>query len=243
MATRFSTDTGNTAAETEEFSASARGSYNTIRRAPKSAMRYSTRMTMSFAMTAVMTAAILVAVLAFVWEGQFQTYTRANMQRMAQQTADGIAQRYNEDKTWSTSVLDFARATSDSMPEVGMRITNDVGEVLYDDTNGGVMTTARGARNAKLALPLAEDSVVSADVFDDTGDERVVVGTVTLWSVSSDAPTLWRGRWHGPSSGLPARRRRFATVTLPPEPILPAPTKSGASARRSTRWRGRSSAT
>ena len=170
-----------------ETSDSNVSSYNTIKRQPRRTIKYSTRMTLSFALTAVMTAVLLSIFLALVWEGQFQTYTRANMQRMAQQTADGIAQRYNEDKTWSTSVLDFARATSDSMPEVGMRITNAAGEVLYDDTNGGVMTTARGARNAKLALPLAEDSVVSADVFDDTGDERVVVGTVTLWSVSSDA--------------------------------------------------------
>ena len=95
--------------------------YNTIDRQPRSTMRYGTRMTLSFALTAVMTAAVLSIVLAFVWERQFQTYTRSNMQRMAQQTADGIAQRYNEDKTWSASVLDFARATSDSMPEVGMR--------------------------------------------------------------------------------------------------------------------------
>lgn len=170
-----------------ETSDSNVSSYNTIKRQPRRTIKYSTRMTLSFALTAVMTAVLLSTFLALVWEGQFQTYTRANMQRMAQQTADGIAQRYNEDNTWSASVLEFARATSDSMPEVGMRITNSVGEVLYDDTNGGVMTTARGARNAKLSLPLAEDSVVSAEVFDDTGDERVVVGTVTLWSVSSDA--------------------------------------------------------
>ena len=115
-------------------------SYNTIKRQPRSTLKYSTRMTLSFAMTAVMTAVVLSVVLAFVWEGQFQSYTRANMQRLVQQTADTLSQQYEETFSWTDNALSFLESTSDSMPEVGMRLVDENGEALYDDASGGIVT-------------------------------------------------------------------------------------------------------
>lgn len=162
-------------------------SYNTIKRQPRRALRYSTRMTLSFALTAVMTAVVLSVVLAFVWERQFATYTRANMQRMAQQMADSLSQQYEENGSWSKQTLEYVAETSESMPEVGMRITSSEGVVLYDDTVGG-MITEEHPRHSRIAVPSREDSVVVADVMakDDTG-KKTKVGKVTYWSVSSDA--------------------------------------------------------
>ena len=74
----------------EEAADSNVSSYNTIKRQPRSTLKYSTRMTLAFALTAVMTAVVLSIVLAIVWEQQFQSYTRENMQRMVRQMAKPI---------------------------------------------------------------------------------------------------------------------------------------------------------
>lgn len=163
-------------------------SYNTIKRQPRSALKYSTRMTLSFAMTAVMTAVVLSVVLAFVWEGQFQSYTRANMQRLVQQTADTLSQQYEETFSWTDNALSFLESTSDSMPEVGMRLVDENGEALYDDASGGIVTLEHASRTKRLIPPLVENSVVSAEIIANTKQHmHVVVGKLTFWSASSDA--------------------------------------------------------
>lgn len=163
-------------------------SYNTIKRQPRSTLKYSTRMTLSFAMTAVMTAVVLSVVLAFVWEGQFQSYTRANMQRLVQQTADTLSQQYEETFSWTDNALSFLESTSDSMPEVGMRLVDENGEALYDDASGGIVTLEHASRTKRLIPPLVENSVVSAEIIANTKQHmHVVVGKLTFWSASSDA--------------------------------------------------------
>ncbi len=168
---------------------SGASSYNTIKRQPRSTLRYSTRMTLAFAMTAVMTAVVLSAVLAFVWEDQFQSYTRANMQRMVEQTAETLSQHYAEKRAWTDESLAFMETTSDSMPEVGMRLTDRSGTVLYDDAAGGAITPTQGNRTRRLAMPLSESSIVRADIKyeGENGAMTEAVGTLMFWSVSSDA--------------------------------------------------------
>lgn len=163
-------------------------SYNTIKRQPRSTIKYSTRMTISFALTAVMTAAVLSTVLAIVWEGQFQNYTRSNMQRIAEQMADNLSQQYSEDGKWTDKTLDFVEASSASMSEVGMRLVDSKGVVLYDDATGGPVRTSNGTLVRKLAIPPREDSVVFAPVtVVSASGTKTEVGTVTFWSTSSDA--------------------------------------------------------
>ncbi|MDO4537738.1 MAG: HAMP domain-containing sensor histidine kinase [Coriobacteriales bacterium] len=145
-------------------------------------------MTLSFAATAVMTAVVLSIVLACVWEGEFQTYTRANIQRMAERTANTLAQHYTDEKGWTKELVEFMETTSQNMPEVGIRLENSEGVVLYDDIRGGIVPNAKGMNLQGMEVPLQEDSVVSAEVLvtNDKGSE-VSVGTVTFWSASSDA--------------------------------------------------------
>ena len=162
--------------------------YNTIDRQPRSTMRYGTRMTLSFALTAVMTAAVLSIVLAFVWEGQFQTYTRSNMQRMAQQMADSLSQQYLETGTWTSDALSFVTTSSENMPEVGVRIADAKGTVIYDDARGGVIAAPAADRSNFVPEPNSKDSVVTADIFvvnGENGSEKI--GQVTYWSVGSEA--------------------------------------------------------
>ena len=148
-------------------------------------MRYSTLMTLSFALTAVMTALVLSMVLAVVWEGQFQLYTRQNMQRMVQYMADSLGQQYDVEGAWSDGLLDYMDESSESMPEVGMRLVNADGVVLYDDTAGGIVATV-GVRREPVR-PITGDGVelgVSAEVVSQA--KRVVVGTITYWPAGSD---------------------------------------------------------
>ncbi|MEE1160076.1 MAG: HAMP domain-containing protein, partial [Atopobiaceae bacterium] len=165
-------------------------SYNTIKRQPRSTLKYSTRMTLAFALTAVMTAVVLSIVLAFVWERQFQMYTRANMQRMVEQMAESLSQQYGDAQKWTDASLDYLEATSGSMPEVGMRLVDENGAILYDDSAEGT-GSVRGAHARLVALPLQESSIVSAPIEYYGGNDGSTaarnVGTITFWSVSSDA--------------------------------------------------------
>ena len=204
MAATFSTDVKDNAAETGEHPASVRGSYNTIRRSPKNTWHYSTRMTLSFAMTAVMTAAILVMVLAFVWEGQFQNYTRQNMLRVAESTAEAISQRYIEAGEWTPDVISATTAASAVSDDIGVQLVDADGNILYDDTWAitsriSSRYTASGDAREQMQvppptdvpanpdvslMPTDADSIVSANVLDENDN---VVGTVRLWAFGSEA--------------------------------------------------------
>ena len=160
-------------------------SYNTISRHPRSTMKYSTRMTLSFALTALMTAVVLSIVLAIVWEGQFQTYTRANMQRLAQQMADNLSLQYKEDEGFSADALDFVATTSEAMPEVGIKVTDADGKVLYDDALGSSVALHNKRRHKMVTPPTSEESIVVAKVCGPDGE--TVVGAVYYWSTGSEA--------------------------------------------------------
>lgn len=177
----------------EEAADSNVSSYNTIKRQPRNTLRYSTRMTLAFALTAVMTAVVLSAVLAFVWERQFQTYTRTNMQRMAEQAADRLSQQYTEAQGWTDEILDNVETSSSSMDEVGMRLTDVDGVILYDDSREALSSGARnGHHPLKYEFPKDEESIVSANIIanvirEDGSQSQRIVGTITYWSVSSEA--------------------------------------------------------
>ncbi len=162
-------------------------------------MRYSTRLTLSFAMTAVMTAVILVIVLGFVWEGQFQSYTRQNMQRVATSTADTLSQRYAEAESWTPDVVSAVSAASSISDDIVVQLVDAEGNVLYDDTwaitnrieglplgpgKEGAQQSPQRRRSEVSLMPTDAGSIVSADVHD---AQNEVVGTVRLWALGSEA--------------------------------------------------------
>lgn len=156
-------------------------------------MRYGTRMALSFALTAVMTAVVLSIVLAVVWEGQFQVYTRQNMQRMVQYMAVSLGQQYDVQGDLDEDVLEYLASASESMPDVGVQLVDAQGVILYDDKAGGIIshenghkprTVVMGAREGDLDGDVPEAQVVYADVLSGSGQR---VGTVTYWALSSDA--------------------------------------------------------
>ena len=87
-----------------------------------------------FALVAVLTALVMTIVLAYVWEGQFRGYTRENMQRLAQSTADTLSQEYRDNGGWTSDALDLARSASSASSDIAVQVLNERGESIYDDT-------------------------------------------------------------------------------------------------------------
>ncbi|MDO5709794.1 MAG: HAMP domain-containing sensor histidine kinase [Coriobacteriales bacterium] len=134
-------------------------------------------------MTAAMTAVILSLVLAHTWEGQFNTYTRQNMQRLADSTAQVLATQYDRQEGWTRGVLAYATAASTASADVGVQVFDQDGNILYDDTWALSRRQGYTGPTPITDLEAESDSVVTADVM----VNRVKVGTVRLWAFGSDA--------------------------------------------------------
>ena len=167
---------------------------------------------MGFAMTAVMTVMVLMVVLSVVWEGQFQKYTRSNMQRLADATAEALAARYDEQGGWTDEVLEYASSATSISSDAGIQVLNSRGAVIYDDTWAKSHTKSildsesqsdasdDGPTSAKdkaldekdksdagskvTVEPRSADSTVSSRIR--VSDGRIV-GTVRVWASGSDA--------------------------------------------------------
>lgn len=95
---------------------------------------YSARVVSGFALTAAMTALITASVLALVWGGQFQTYTRTNMERVAKSASSSLAQKYAESGSWTADVLADVSSISDISSGLALQVVDTDGVVIYDDT-------------------------------------------------------------------------------------------------------------
>ena len=141
-----------------------------------------------FALVAVLTALVMTLVLGYVWADQFRGYTRENMQRLAQSTADTLSTEYRERGEWTDGALEHARTASAASSDVGVQVLDADGKVLYDDTwaasrrHGGASGVASSEQVA--VEPKNADDMVSADVLDDYGN---VVGQVRMWAFGSEA--------------------------------------------------------
>lgn len=131
---------------------------------------YANKVTLAFALVAVMTALVAFGVVSFVWQGHFQTYTRENVQRLADNTAAQIATRYAEDESWYNGALRPAEEAVRFSPTVGVQVVS-VDEVMLFDS-----TLNEGASNMSLA-PLDAEAIASAPII--VRDE--VVGSVRVW--------------------------------------------------------------
>ena len=165
---------------------SAKGLYNTVRPSVphRATQTFRARLTFFFALTAAMTAVILSLVLAFTWEGQFQTYTRTNMQRLADSTADVLATQYEQQEGWTRRVLTYAKSASTASNDLGVQVLDENNEVIYDDTWALSRRSGYTGPTPLTDADLDDDSLVVADVITSEGDK---VGTVRLWAFGSDA--------------------------------------------------------
>lgn len=160
--------------------ATERASWNTIQPDAKPKQSYARRMTLAFAATAVMTAVIFLLVLAVVWENQFQTYTRQNMQSLAQATASTLAAKYEEAGGWTPEVLSYAEMASNTSADIAVQVQNSGGVTIYDDT----WIHGKSVEAPSTEVPSGTDSIVTASITLSSGQ---IVGNVRLWAFGSDA--------------------------------------------------------
>ena len=169
---------------------STRNSWNTLKPKPAGGQSFASGMTLAFALIAVLMALIFVVVLAVVWGDQFTSYTRANMQSMADSTAESLTEAYSAQGRWTSDVVQRAASASALSSDIGVQVIDADGGVLYDDTwaAGGSSSKTRAdgtvqPQSSKSLAPTGADSVVTAPVRDAEGN---TVGEVRLWAFGSD---------------------------------------------------------
>lgn len=163
------------------------------RRAKKrgSGLSYTASVMISFALISVMTALVASLVLSFVWEQHFQTYTRKNMESIAETTASNLASRYaSEGNRWHSGALDLASMVNDLNSDVGVQVVDSDGTIIYDDSR------ALDAREGMSLAPTQRDSLAVAPIVLEDG---TVVGEVRVWAFGSsglltEADQLFRTR-------------------------------------------------
>ena len=136
---------------------------------------YTNKVTLAFALIAIMTAIVAFGVVSFVWQGHFQTYTRENVQGLAENTAMQIATRYEQDGVWYNGALKPAEEAVRFSPTVGVQVVDNNDSMLYDSTR------ANATGDVSLA-PQNAESIASAPIvaFGET------VGTVRVWVYGSN---------------------------------------------------------
>ena len=83
------------------------------------------------------------AVLSFVWEQHFQTYTRENVQRVADSTADSIAQGYKAAHgDWYSGALNAASSASILYDSINVQVRDENGAIVYDDSTDKALGAA-----------------------------------------------------------------------------------------------------
>ena len=101
-----------------------------------------------------------IAVLSFVWEQHFQTYTRENVQRVADSTADSIAQGYKAAHgDWYSGVLNAASSASILYDSINVQVRDENGAIVYDDSTD----KALGAAAMKESSGNVAKAVINVD--------------------------------------------------------------------------------
>ena len=91
-------------------------------------LTYTTRVTAAFAFIAAMTALVAIGVLSFVWEQHFQTYTQANIYKLAESTAEQIAEIYSDTGTLDNVGIATVAGYAAKLNGVGVKAVNMLSE-------------------------------------------------------------------------------------------------------------------
>lgn len=177
---------------------SQRASWETTRRGTSSQLSYASKVTFSMLGVALVTAALLALILFFSWEGQFNSYTRSNMESIARAAAEAISAEYQKEGGWTEGVLEYAESVTRISSDIGIQILDENDEIIFDDTwatseppaillealGSNTTLTSADVRPPRVSLaPTSTESVVSTPIKID--DRRI--GTVRLWAFGSDA--------------------------------------------------------
>ena len=153
-----------------------------------SSLSYAARMTLSFALIAAMTTVVAIGVVSFVWGQHFQTYTRENIQSVADITAERLALRYETDNgTFTTESFEAAKNYVSVYSGLGMQVVDASEGVLYDSTTDFEQKGSAGADSSVSAPSLAPKPTTAGTTSSDIVVDGRTVGSVRVWAYGSDS--------------------------------------------------------
>lgn len=138
-------------------------------------LTFVSRIIIGFAFIAAATALISIAVIAIVWGQYFQMYTAENMTILAQTTSNRIAETYQIYNDFNDEVLQGAVQASETSNEVGVRVLNKDGLIVFDSTE---------YISPELAKDFEPDNATKVAISNITVNGEVV-GSVRVWVYGS----------------------------------------------------------
>lgn len=141
----------------------------------KKGFTFTARITLSFVVIALMTVSVAVGMLSFVWDQYFQSYTRENMENLAESVAGSIAQSFGTTPNdWYSGALAAANSAAALYDTVTIQIVAADGSVVYNSrTHSSAVAPS---------FPGSERNTASAPIV--VGDQQV--GTVFVRVFGSD---------------------------------------------------------
>lgn len=137
------------------------------------------RLMIAMVVVALFTSIMFIAVLSFVWNSQFNDYTRDTLEEYASSTALALGREYDTRGYWSTSGVYGVVSTSATIEDMGVQVRNANDVVLYDNTWIGSGADGIG----EISLAPAASNMVTSPIVDAKGN---VVGSVNAWVYGSD---------------------------------------------------------
>jgi two-component system sensor histidine kinase BaeS len=137
-------------------------------------LTFRVRISLSFLAVTVVTALAFVIVQMVVWSGQFSTYTRENMENIADSASKALSHEYELRGYWTSSGLSSVLAVDEIFDGLGIQVLNSGGMIIYDNTWIG---------DSSISLAPDASSMISAPIVTDEGRQ---VGTVNVWAMGSD---------------------------------------------------------
>ncbi|MBQ9690494.1 MAG: HAMP domain-containing histidine kinase [Eggerthellaceae bacterium] len=151
---------------------------------------YVRRLSVVFAFVAAMSALVAMGLLSFAWEGFFQTYTRANVQTVADNLADAISEAYQEvhrheivdSRAYDVPLYPSLSAEDAAIAKSAYRIQRSLEFQVYD-AHDEVIYASRGYQDSleadkKMASTAITTSAITVD--------NVAVGRVEVWVTGSN---------------------------------------------------------
>lgn len=153
-----------------------------------SSMKYATRVTIAFALIAAMTTVVAIGVVSFVWSQHFQSYTRENIQSVADIAADRLALRYETDNgTFTSEAFESVSNSIGVYSGLGIQVVDAHDGVLYDSTTDfGKKGSDEGMSAPSLAPKANATGIATATIYAESNP----IGKVRVWVYGSD--TLMR---------------------------------------------------
>lgn len=137
-------------------------------------LTFRSRIGLSFVAVTLATALLFVVVQIVSWSDLFATYTRDNMESIADSAATALSHEYESRGYWSTSGLSSVLSIDRIFDGLGIQVLNSGGTIIYDNT---------WIKNSDISLAPDASSMVSTQITTSVGRQ---VGTVNVWAMGSD---------------------------------------------------------